>query len=286
MRKIKQYFISHNICFHICALILWVWGLSLIFVLFMGLMISFRDGLDYSLYPRKFFPDKFVFSNYAEAIRTLSFGTTTYGKMIWNSVWFTFGTTFMKVMATTLCAYTVAKYNFPGRKVFYGFIIVQLMLPIYGQSTANYKLLSSIGLVDNGWFLLAQGAGHGMYFLIMYSYFENLSSMYMEAARLDGANDFTIMFRIMLPMAKPLIMAISLMIFIATWNDYSTPLIYLPNHLTLGAGLYRYKIIAAYTLNTPVYFAGIFLSALPAAVLFITFNKTLMENLTIGGLKG
>ena len=217
MQKIKRYFLQHNICFHLCALVLWLWGLTLIIVLVMGLLISLREGLDYALYPRKFIPDVFMFSNYAEAIRTLSFGTTSYLDMIWNSIWFTFGTTFMKVLATTLCAYTVAKYNFPGRKVFYGFIIVQLMLPIYGQTTANYKLLSTMGMVDNGWFLLAQGAGHGMYFLIMYSYFENLSSMYMEAARIDGASGWKTLTKITIPCVMP---SITICTFLTLTNSF------------------------------------------------------------------
>jgi ABC-type glycerol-3-phosphate transport system permease component len=84
--------------------------------------------------------------------------------MIWNTVWFAFGSTFMKLAVTTLAAYTIARYNFFGKKALYGFLILQLMLPIYGQTVANYKLLLSMNLIDTPLFLLALGAGHGMYF--------------------------------------------------------------------------------------------------------------------------
>lgn len=282
----KAYFRKHTVLFHIFAAILWIWGLSLLFVILWGILISLHGEMEYILNPRTIFPKKFRFSNYAVAIRTLAYNNALYPMMVVNSVWFSFGATFLRVAVTTMCAYAVSKYEFRGKKLFYGFIVLQLMLPVYGQTVANYKLLTRLGLVNTPLYLLALGAGHGMYFLIMHSYFENLSKSYMEAARIDGANDFVIFLRIMLPMAKPLIFAMFIAILIGVWNDFTTPLLYLDNYPTLASGLYRYKIVAAYTLNTPVYFAGILLSALPMAALFITFNKTLMQNLTIGGIKG
>ena len=79
---------------------------------------------------------------------------------------------------------------------------------------------------------------------------------------------------------------IGLMTFVELWNEYMTPILYLDNYPTLMSGLFRYKTVATYTLDTPVYFAGLLLAALPTGILFTCFSGTLMRNLTIGGIKG
>ena len=126
-----------------------------------------------------------------------------------------------------------------------------------------------------------------MYFLISYSFFRNLPTGYVEAAKIDGAGPFTIFWKIMLPMAKPIVIALGIMQLIAYWNDYQNVLVFLKSYPTLSSALYTIKEQAFNLgLQTPSYFAGIFLSILPVAILFIAFNKEIMENVSIGGLKG
>ena len=90
----------------------------------------------------------------------------------------------------------------------------------------------------------------------------------------------------MVPMSKPIIVAMIIALWTGMWNDGSYALLYLPTFPTLASGLFRYRTVAAYTLDIPIYFAGILLSALPPTVIFIVFSDTVMSNLTIGGLKG
>ena len=281
---------KHGVLFNILATILWIWTASQILLIFWGLLTSLRGDWAYSMKPNRFFPEghiwEWAWGNYAEAVTTMAYNKTSYLGMIGNSVWYSVGATFMKLLATTLLAYVMAQYEFFGKKALYTFLIIQIMLPIYGQTTANYVLLDGMGFVDTPLFLLALGAGHGMYFLIMHSYFVGISATYKEAAEIDGANDFTVFFRIMLPLGMSSVIAIGLMTFIGVWNDYQTAMLYLPSYPTLSAGLYKYQIVAKYEFSAPIFFSGIFMSALPTAVLFIVFNKTLMENITIGGIKG
>ncbi|MBQ7948831.1 MAG: carbohydrate ABC transporter permease [Clostridia bacterium] len=279
---------KHGILFNVFVAFMWIWAISLFAVIIWGFLISLRDGYDYALDPLRVIPENFDFKweNYWTAIQTMEYNDTNYVMMIFNSLWFSFGATFMKLWATTMLAYVMAQYEFRGKKALYAFLIIQIMLPVYGQTTANFIFLNNLGLVNTPLFLLALGAGHGMHFLIMHSYFSNLSKTYREAAEIDGANDFTTCFRIMLPLGMSSILAIGLLSFIGTWNDYSTVILYLENFPTLAAGLYKYQVEAIYSLDPTIYFAGIFMAALPTAILFIVFNKTLMENITIGGIKG
>ncbi len=274
--------------FNIGAVIVLLWSFSFVFILLWGFNFSLMSQEELSAQNAHFFSHTFSFSNYISAFKTLKYDDTNYFGMLWNSIWFSFGSTLMKLIATVFFAYAIARFSFPGRKVLYVIVIVQMMLPTYGQTAANYKLLSTFGLVDSPLFLLAMGAGHGMYFLICHSYFETLPKDYEESARIDGCGYFRTFFQIMLPLATPILVCIGLVTFIACWNDYQTTLLYLPHWRTLTSALFSYNEITMHSSegSVPVYFAGIFLSAFPIVILYIRFNKTLMSNMTLGGVKG
>ena len=92
----------------------------------------------------------------------------------------------------------------------------------------------------------------------------------------------------MLPLGASSVIAIGIVTFMANWNDYSTAILYIDKFPTLSVGLYRYQFESIFTtgFDAPILFAGIFLASLPTIILFVIFNKTLMENLSIGGIKG
>lgn len=286
---------KNGVLFNILGLIPLIWGGLFVLMVLWGFGISIADENWYLDNPSAFIPLKIDFSNYAKALEKFTFEsyvdgqlvTTSYFTLIWNSLWFSTGMTATKMISTVFFAYAVAKMDFPGRKFLYAFVVVQMMLPIYGQTAANYELLDSLGLVDNPWFLLGQGAGHGMYFLIVYAFFRNLPAGYAEAAKIDGAGPFTVFFRVMLPQARPIIVSLSVMQFISAWNSYDVPLLYLPSYPTLSTALYLYKDnMFQLGLSTPTYFAGMLISIIPVAVLFLIFNKQIMNNISIGGMKG
>lgn len=280
--------VSEGPLFNIGALIVIIWSISFVFILIWGFNLSLMSNDEMMNDKAHFFTHSFAFSNYIEAFRSLNFNNTNYFGLLLNSLWFSTGSTIMKLVATVFFAYVIARFSFPGRKILYLFVLIQMMLPVYGQTAANYKLLSSLGLVDSPLFLLAMGAGHGMYFMICHSYFETLPKDYEESARMDGCGYFRTFFQIMLPLATPILVCIGLITFISCWNDYQTTLLYLPHWRTLTSALYSYSEITLHSSNgsIAVYFAGVFMSALPIVILYIRFNKILMSNMTIGGIKG
>ena len=286
---------KNGVLFNILGLIPLLWGLLFVLMILWGLGISLADENWYLDNSPAFFPLKIDFSNYAKAMEKFTFEsyingelvTTNYFTLILNSLWFSIGMTATKMISTVFFAYAVAKFVFPGRKFLYAFIVLQMMMPIYGQTAANYQLLDNLRLVDSPLFLIGQGAGHGMYFLIVYAFFRNLPAGYAEAAKIDGAGPFTIFFKVLLPQARPIIVSLSVMQFISAWNSYDVPLLYLPSYPTLSTALYLYKDnMFQLGLSTPTYFAGMLISIIPVAVLFLIFNKQIMNNISIGGMKG
>lgn len=285
----------NGIILNLVGLIPLVWTVVLVFIFFWGIMVALADVNWYLDNSNTFIIKEFTISNFLSAIQKfklqisdgLSLRWVHYGEMLWNSIWYSVGGTAMRVGTTVCFAYAVSRYEFPGRKLLYAFTLLQMMLPLYGQAVANYSLLSKLGLVDNYGFILAQGAGHGMYFFILYAFFRNLPSGYVEAAKMDGAGFFTIFAKVMIPMSKPIISALVVMQFIGYWNDYEGVLLFLKSYPTLSSVLYTIRDLAFFLgLQTPEYFAGILIAVSPVATLFIIFNKQIMENVTLGGLKG
>lgn len=282
--------------FNLLGLIPLIWGALLVALVVWALLVSFAEPNWYLDNSNTFIVKKFTLENYKTAIKNFKVmvnaanGGIRYAgfwEMTFNSVWFTLGCTVMKMISTICFAYACARFEFPGRKFLYAFVVVQMMLPIYGQTASNYSLMSKLGLVNTPLFLLGMGAGHGMYFLISYSFFRTLPAGYEEAAKMDGAGPFVIFWKVMLPLARPITAALGIMTAIGTWNDYATVLIYLPDMPNLSTGLYMIKDAAfAIGLQTPSYFAAIFISIIPVVVAFIAFNKQIMNNISIGGLKG
>jgi multiple sugar transport system permease protein len=127
----------------------------------------------------------------------------------------------------------------------------------------------------------------GMYFLIFYGGFKALPMAYSEAAKIDGAGNMDVLVKIILPLVKNTFFTIFILHFIAFWNDYNTPLVYMPSYPTIAYGLYFVTNNSVNGMSaTPMRMAASMLMLIPILVLFLTFHKRLLGNLTVGGIKG
>ena len=170
LRRIGRYFTSHTVLFHIFAAVLVLWALSLMFMLVWGLLVSvteYRGELGFANNKARILPLQLNFGNYASAFTAIRVDTNygdvaTFFDLLFNSLWITFGSTALKVLSTVCFAYIIARYRFFGRKFLYAFVVIQMMIPAYGQTSANYSLLDSLGMVDSPAYLLSQTAGHGI----------------------------------------------------------------------------------------------------------------------------
>lgn len=263
-----------------------IYSLTIIFPFFWALWCSLRD-MDAYLRNNLAFPSEMKFVNYLNAFNQFQVYDVNFIQMFVNSLIFTVCGTFMSVASSTLTGYIISKYNFKGRNFLYGLAIFIMIVPIVGAIPATYKLVSDLGIKDNLVLIsLLYGGGFGINFLILHGYFKSISWTYAESAEVDGASDWQIFTKIMLPQAKPALVAVTIITFINLWNDYLTPFLYLENKPTLAYGLYYFEKDIQFTYNFPVLFAGIIISALPVLAIFISFQKTIMENTVAGGLKG
>ncbi len=205
-----------------------------------------------------------------------------------NALLYALGCAFTKTLVPCVTAYLCARFPFKFSKVIYTVVIVTMILPIVGNLPSEIQMSKNLGLYDEIWGLWIMKANFlGMDFLIFYEMFKALPKTYTEAAKIDGAGNFTIMARIAFPLASGLFLTLMLINFIGFWNDYQTPLIYIPSHPTIAMGMFEMAKTTANGLSTvPMRMTGAMLMLVPILILFMCFHKRLMSNLTMGGIKG
>ena len=231
-------------------------------------------------------PQTWLFQNWAEALKLSVSGVNIVG-MFGNSILITVVNTGISIFMSAMTAYIIAKYPFRGSNAFYTTALVLMMIPSVGSMAATYRLYNDLGLYDTyAGIIIGAFGGFGSSFVLLYGFFKNLDWNYAEAAFIDGADDYVVFFRIMLPMALPGLTSVGILSAIGVWNDYFTIYMFAPSKVTIAVGLQGLVTQMQFRANYPLMFAVMIMSIIPVVAVFAAFQKTIMENTTIGGVKG
>ena len=291
-RKSKNYLMTkkERVILAIIFVVLLIYALTLIYPFLYLLLNSFKTFNDFSDNPLWFTPHA-VISNYV-AVFTNEFAVTTAEgdtvgilQMFWNSLSLSVVETITSMFLTCCAAYVLAKYDFVGNKVIYSVVIVSMVIPSIAAITATYKLMSDTGLI--GTFIgmvILDSAAFGGGFLYIHSYFKNIPWSFAESAMIDGASDFKIFVRIMVPMAKNGILTFTILRFLGSWNSYWIPHLFYQEHPTIAVGLAKLSNEASQG-KYPMLFAAMIVSIVPVLIFYAIFQKRLLTNTVDGGLK-
>lgn len=264
------------------SIVFGLYAFSLLFVIFFGVDVSLMKPVDV----RKglFFPSEFMFTNYITAWTELSKIGFSLVEMTINSLWYAGGASFFSILFSSMIAYVVAKYDYPGKKFVYTYAVVTMMIPIMGATASEIKLYKMLGIYDTQFLIFMFTSSFGQNFIILFATFKSLSWEYAEAAFIDGAGHFKVWLNIMLPQAISPMVALFMVGFIDRWGDSETALLYMKSHPSLASGMYIYGLRDSY--NVPVYFAGFIMCMIPVLTLYLCFQKSIMDIQLDGGLKG
>ena len=306
---------------NIIAIILFVlliaYVLSILYPLFWGLMTSVKHYNNFRLDPVGF-PDfsywansniegqNHWYSNYAYIFNEfeLTLKTTFYRGIfvlervdrrsevtlltsVLNTILCVGVTSLLSTIVPCVVAYLCCNYKYKFSKLIYAMVLVTMTLPLFGTTPAMITLLRQLCLYDEfaGMWLMGASFG-GAYFLVFYASFSGLSSAYSEAAEIDGASQFRILVSIILPLVSKMISTVFILVFVAQWNDYMTPMLYLPTKPTIAFAIFH--ITSTPSLvggEVPKTIAALMILALPVVLLFVIFKDKLMGNISMGGIK-
>ncbi len=293
---------TKNIVSKICWWAIWalmaIYCVSLVIPVLWVLMSSLKTNPDFLLHPFGF-PEEWQFENYADAWNAFQVERVDklgqkmrYGifPMAYYSILNTFGRSIISVLSTMLVAYVIARYDFIGKKFLFNLGIVIMIVPIVGSLPSAMVVKRTLGLHNNMLGLMITSpvtAFSGMHFLLMHGTFSKIPKEYSEAVYLDGGGHFTAMVRVVMPMAIPTAVALFVLSFIATWNDYNTFILWMPSYPSLSIGVYLFQQQSElFGVTTPVILAAMIIACIPTALIWIVMRKLIMEKFTVGGLKG
>ena len=274
--------------------VLSIYAVSLLLPLIWAVLASLKGRFDFR---QNVFgiPQEWVWSNYIDSFTKLSlkiidgkgYRIVTFARQTLNTIIITVVMTFVTIMSRLIPAYVCAKYKCLATRIMYQTNIVLMIFPIIGTLASAMNFVHALGIYDTLWVLILLNTGFdGTNFLIFYAVYKGISWEYAEAAQLDGAGHFHIFLKIMLPMASSTIIALSVLSAIGWWNSYDFNITYLPSMPVLAYGLFKYQTSPASGMTIPMQLAGSILTSVPSIVVFTIFRKKIMNNLTIGGLKG
>ncbi|MDE5896583.1 MAG: carbohydrate ABC transporter permease [Clostridia bacterium] len=284
-----------NVLAVVLGSILILYSCILFFLLFYALNASLKTYTGFSLDPVGI-TKNFQISNYVDAFRGIRQAVKIGGKdyyiylpeMFWNSILYAVGCAFFATLAPCLVAYATARFKFRFNSVIYGIVIFAMVTPIVGNLPSQVEMTKKLGLYDSmfGMYFLSF-TFLGTYYLIFHATFKSLSQEYADAAAVDGASQFTTMVRIMFPLVKSTFFVIFLMLFISYWNEYQTPMLFMPNQPVAAVGVQFFSFTAEPQYRSvPIQLAGSMLLLIPILVLFTLFRNKLSGNLTVGVIKG
>jgi len=230
-------------------------------------------------------PKIWHFEHFGEMMSLMSVSETGFWGMLFNSVYFSVIGALFSAMSTATLAYVTCKYKFPGAGAYFIASLITMILPIYGNGGSMYVLLNNLGLLNSRLMILTSFSGIGVNYMYFYAFFQNVSNTYAEAAEIDGAGDYTKFFKVMLPQALPMFGAVFLLIWMAEWNNYSSAVLYLNKLPTLSAGIYLFQTEATNMARFDILYLAYFVTCIPPLVIFAFFNKILMSNISLGGIK-
>ena len=272
-----------------------VYCLSMVYVLLFGLMNSLKDATDFEWLNPFGFPHKefgWKFDNYSKVLKEFKVSSMSMGGeevgfmgMFVNSLLYAVFMSLFSMATQIMVAYAIAKYDFRLKPLLYGVAVIVMLLPIIGSLASEVQMADTFNFRNNLLGISLMKCKYaGLYFLVFYATFRSVSWTYAEAAQIDGAGHLKIFIEIMLPLIKSTVFAVFILLFIEFWNDYYTPMIFLPQSPTMSYGLFVFQ--TDNRASQPIQLAACLLTCLPILVLFVVFKNKIMGNVTMGGLKG
>jgi N-acetylglucosamine transport system permease protein len=262
---------------------LWAYALTMILPILWTIIQSFRSGAEIVFEPWKL-PNQFLWENYSDALGRLHIGT-----YFVNSFIVTVASMILSVLLASMVSYVLARFKFPGNRLIYYYLLASMVIPSFLLSVPVWMMIRSWGMLNNRISLiLIYSAGIPWSVFILHSFFKTLPNELEDAAIVDGCSKFGVWWRVMMPMAQPGLLTVSLFSFLGHWNEYFWALIILweKSKRTLAVGLGDLLYVQESSMDYGPLFAGFVITLIPTALIYAMFQGRLTRGITIGALKG
>lgn len=244
-----------------------------------GKLVNVAAGEKNAFINLKLIPDWVSFGQYAEVLVQ----KPVFLHMFWNSVWIVVPIIMGQVFVASLAAYAFAKLRFPGREKLFLVYLMTMLMPFQVTLVPNYIIAARLGLMNTTSAIILPGIFSAFGVFMLRQFMLHIPSSYIEAAKMDGAGQLRIFCSIMLPMIKPGLAALTVLLFVDNWNMVEQPLIFLEDAFKQPLSLYLARINEG---AKGVAFAAAALYMAPMVLLYLYAESYFIEGVQLSGIKG
>ncbi|MDR1787845.1 MAG: carbohydrate ABC transporter permease [Treponema sp.] len=264
-------------------------------------LASFKNDADVFALPktagiigvfRSWVPDQWIFPNYLKFWTKITWGTSDaisippFVIFILNSFKLSLLVTVVQVITSSFAAYGFAKCRFHGRNTLFFMYVATIAIPWQVYMLPQFMELTKMGLTDThiGYILLQSFTAFGVF--LVRQFYLGIPDELLDAARIDGLNEYGTYFRIVLPLSKPVLATLVIMSFVGIWNDFMGPLIYFNSTMNKTIPLGIRMFLGQYATDYGLMMAASVISLLPVFVVFLAFQRFFVQGIATSGLKG
>lgn len=264
-------------------LFLFLVALAMVFPLVYAVNSALKPLDELFMFPPRIFAQNPTLDNFSDLLVTMGKSWVTFSRYIFNTVFITFVGTVGHLIIASMGAYVLAKYDFPGGKTFFNLVTVALMFSGYVTAIPNYLIINALGWIDTYWAIIIPSFAAPIGLFLMKQFMEGLPMSLIEAAKIDGASEWTIFMRIVMPNVKPAWLTLIIFQMQALWNNRASTFIYSEEKKTLvyalqqvqSGGIARTGQAAAVTVIVMIV----------PIIIFILSESQILETMASSGLK-
>lgn len=260
------------------------WAVVVLFPFYWMILTSVKGYGEYSSeYIPKFFTLTPTLENYALAFTEVPLGT-----YLFNTLIFTLATTFTMLVVIILAAYAFARLDFKGKNLVFVILLSLMMIPGELVVITNFVTITNLDLRNTFMGLILPSVTSIFYLYLLKETFEQIPDTLYYAAKVDGTSDFKYLWKVMIPLAKPTLITITILKVIECWNSYVWPRLITDDekYFLVSNGIQAIREGGFGRENIPAMMAAVVVISLPLIILFLVFRRTIMEGVKRGGTKG
>lgn len=256
-------------------------GIAMLLPIFWMLSASVKFEKDVFKYPIEWIPSEFTFRNYKDVTSNWPYFTWYY-----NTLKVTCLSVLLGLFSCTMAGYALARMKFKGRNAILLIFIATLMFPVEVRLLPDFIIFRLLGLYNTHAALILPSLFQGFMIFLFRQYFLGIPFELTEAARIDGCGEFRTFYQVILPLARPAIVSVTIISFVWGWNAYQQPLIFINDIdkqlLSVGISLFREE----YNANVAAQMAGASMAIIPVIMVYLIAQKYFVEGIATTGLKG
>lgn len=265
------------------ALLLFL-GFFMAFPLYYTVIQSIKPSEELFQFPPRLYVIRPTTEHYTELFQLMSNLWVPFSRYLFNTLFVAIVGTVLHVILASLAAYPLAKHKFPGRDGLFGIILLGLMF--VGQVTflPMFIIVSKLNMLDTYWAYILPSIGASLGLFLMKQFIEQIPDSLLEAARIDGANEWRIFFTIVMPNVKPAILTVFIFQFVNIWNGVSKEMVYDEQLKVVKVALEQISASNLYA-RMGSGMAGSVLLMIPPIIVFIIMQRNVVETMTCAGIK-